>query len=283
MSAKKQKGGGESQIHEHFGGSGTEPGLFEERQLLLALYPKEISTDKLMEQICEPWNLSRALEKVKANKGSPGIDRMTVEELDEWIVKHGENVKAALLEGAYRPQFVLGIQIPKPGGGMRQLGIPTVVDRVIQQAILQVLDPILDPTFSKSSFGFRVNHGAHQALKQASQFVQSGRSIVVDIDLEKFFDRVNHDILMGRLAKRIKDKRLLKLIRKYLQAGMMSNGVCINREEGTPQGGPLSPLLANLMLDELDKELEARGHCFCRYADDCVPRILKLTSFKNVA
>ena len=222
-----------------------------------------------MEQICEKGNLVKACKKVKANKGVPGIDGMTTDKLEEWLQAHEGELKQALLQGRYLPQPVLGVQIPKPGGGVRQLGIPTVIDRLIQQAILQTLDRILDPTFSKSSYGFRPKRNAHQAIQRASEYVQDGRIIVVDIDLEKFFDRVNHDILMGRLAKKITDKRLLKLIRRYLQAGMMSEGVCIVREEGTPQGGPLSPLLANFLLDELDRELEKRGHCFCRYADDC--------------
>ncbi len=269
MSRKQQKRRRESQSHDHHRGSGTEPVRVEEQQLLLALSPENISTEKLMEQICEWTNLCQALDRVKANKGSAGLDRMTVEQLDGWLVKHRENVKAALLDGAYHPKPARGVMIPKPGGGMRQLGIPTVVDRVIQQAILQVLDPILDPTFSQHSYGFRKRCSAHHALKEAARIVKEGRTIVVDIDLEKFFDRVNHDILMGRLARRIQDKRLLKLIRKYLQAGILQNGVRMNRDEGTPQGGPLSPLLANFLLDELDKELERRGHHFCRYADDC--------------
>jgi RNA-directed DNA polymerase len=164
---------------------------------------------------------------------------------------------------------VRGVEIPKPGGGVRQLGIPTVIDRLVQQAILQVLEPILDPTFSESSFGFRPGRGAHDALAQASRYVQEGRTIVVDLDLEKFFDRVNHDILMARLARRVADKRLLKIIRRFLEAGLLQHGVCVERHEGTPQGGPLSPLLANLLLDDLDRELTSRGHRFCRYADDC--------------
>jgi RNA-directed DNA polymerase len=176
---------------------------------------------------------------------------------------------AQLLDGSYQPKTVRGVEIPKPGGGNRQLGIPTVVDRLVQQAILQVLEPILDPTFSPSGFGFRPGKSAHQALAQAQTYVADGREIVVDMDLEKFFDRVNHDILMARVARRIGDKRLLRIIRRFLEAGMMQNGVCIERHEGTPQGGPLSPLLANLLLDDLDKELERRGHRFCRYADDC--------------
>ena len=222
-----------------------------------------------MEQVVERDNLNRAYRRVKANRGSPGVDGMTIRDLRDWIALHKEELIASLLDGSYRPQSVRGVEIPKPGGGVRQLGIPTVADRLVQQAILQVLEPLLDPTFSPSSYGFRPGRGAHDALRQASRYVAEGRVIVVDMDLEKFFDRVNHDILMSRLARRVADKRLLKIIRRFLEAGMMQNGVWVERREGTPQGGPLSPLLANLLLDDLDKELERRGHCFCRYADDC--------------
>jgi RNA-directed DNA polymerase len=222
-----------------------------------------------MEQVCAPANLNRAYTRVKANKGAPGTNGMTVGQLAGWIRQHEQELIAALLDGSYQPQPVRGVQIPKPGGGMRQLGIPVVVDRLVQQAMLQVLEPILDPHFSESSYGFRPGRSAHDALRQAKEFVAGGRSIVVDIDLEKFFDRVNHDVLMNRLGRHVADKRMLKIIGRFLRAGMMSNGVCIDREQGTPQGGPLSPVLANLLLDDLDKELERRGHCFCRYADDC--------------
>lgn len=223
----------------------------------------------LMEAVVERQNMLRALRRVKGNKGSPGIDGMTVKELDKYLGAHWPEIKASLLEGNYCPQPIKRVDIPKPDGGVRQLGIPTVVDRLIQQAIHQILEPLYDPQFSTSSYGFRPGRSAHQALKAAREHVASGKGWVVDLDLEKFFDRVNHDILMGRLARRIGDKRLLKLIRRYLEAGVMSGGVVIERVEGTPQGGPLSPLLANILLDEFDKELERRGHAFCRYADDC--------------
>jgi len=226
----------------------------------------------LMERVADEANLVEALRRVCANKGSAGIDRMTVTELKAWMSErtHREKLKEQLLGGAYQPALVRGVQIPKPGGkGVRQLGIPTVVDRLVQQALLQVLEVIFDPNFSESSYGFRPGRGAHQALRQASQYVAEGRAYVVDLDLEKFFDRVQHDVLMARVSRKVKDKRVLALIGRFLRAGMMQNGVCVRREEGTPQGGPLSPLLANILLDDLDKELEARGHKFCRYADDC--------------
>jgi RNA-directed DNA polymerase len=222
-----------------------------------------------MEEVCHPDNLNRAYRRVKANKGAPGADGMTIDDLPSWIAAHKQELIGSLQDGSYEPQPVRGVEIPKAGGGMRQLGIPTVIDRLVQQAILQVLEPLLDPTFSPSSFGFRPGRGAHDALAQARQYVAEGRVIVVDVDLEKFFDRVNHDILMARLARRVADQRLLRIVRRFLEAGLMRNGVCIERHEGTPQGGPLSPLLANLLLDDWDKELERRGHRFCRYADDC--------------
>lgn len=226
-------------------------------------------TQYLMEQVCQRANLNQAYKRVKDNKGAPGVDGMTVDDLREWLSTHKDELIASLLDGTYKPQPVKGVRIPKSGGGIRQLGIPTVRDRLVQQAFLQVLTPILDPLFSKSSFGFRPGRGAHDALRQAQQYVEDGRTVVVDMDLEKFFDRVNHDILMARLARHVKDKRLLRITRAFLNSGMMQDGVCMARDEGTPQGGPLSPLLANLLLDDLDKELERRGHCFCRYADDC--------------
>jgi group II intron reverse transcriptase/maturase len=227
-----------------------------------------ITTTTLMEEVVRRENLTVALKRVRANKGSPGVDGMTVEELGGYLREQWLRIREELLRGDYRPQPVKEVMIPKPEGGTRQLGIPTVLDRFIQQALLQVLTPIFDPTFSSFSYGFRPGRNAHQAVKQAKEYIAEGYEWVVDIDLEKFFDRVNHDILMGRLAKRIEDKRILRLIRRYLQAGIMVHGVVQERWEGTPQGGPLSPLLSNLLLDELDKELERRGHRFCRYADD---------------
>ena len=223
----------------------------------------------LMERVCERTNLQAALKRVRKNKGSAGIDGMTVDELPEHLKTHWPALREQLLAGTYQPSPVRRHAIPKSGGGVRELGIPTVVDRFIQQAILQVLGPRFDPTFSQHSYGFRPKRSAHDAVVQAQRFVNEGRRFVVDVDLEKFFDRVNHDVLMGRLAKRIEDERLLGLIRRYLEAGMMANGVATERHEGTPQGGPLSPLLANVLLDEVDKELERRGHAFVRYADDC--------------
>lgn len=222
-----------------------------------------------MEQVVERRNVEEALKRVRRNKGSPGIDGMTVEELPAHLAKHWEALREQLLAGKYQPRPVKRQQIPKPDGGIRELGIPTVLDRFVQQAILQVLQPRFDPTFSEHSYGFRPGRRAHDAVRAAQKYIQEGRSWVVDVDLEKFFDRVNHDVLMGRLAKRIEDKQMLRLIRRYLEAGIMVHGVVMERHEGTPQGGPLSPLLANVLLDEVDKELERRGHAFCRYADDC--------------
>lgn len=223
--------------------------------------------------IVERGNLVRALKRVRSNKGSPGVDGLTVEELPAYLKQHWPVVREQLLAGSYQPSAVKRVEIPKPGsgpnGGTRQLGIPTVLDRFIQQALLQVLQPIFDPTFSESSYGFRPGRRAHDAVCQAQRYVQGGRRWVVDVDLEKFFDRVNHDVLMGRVAKRVGDARVRRLIRRYLEAGVMANGVVVERHEGTPQGGPLSPLLANVLLDEVDKELERRGHRFVRYADDC--------------
>lgn len=225
-------------------------------------------TDHLMEEVVERRNVWTAYQRVKANQGSPGVDGMTVEELLPWLTANWKTVRAGLLDGSYQPRPVRGQEIPKSGGGVRQLGIPTVLDRLIQQAILQVLQPRFDPTFSEHSHGFRPGRRAHDAVREAQRYIQEGRRWVVDVDLEQFFDRVNHDVLMGKLSKRIGDKRLLRLIRRFLEAGMLANGIAAEREEGTPQGGPLSPLLANVLLDDVDKELERRGHAFVRYADD---------------
>jgi RNA-directed DNA polymerase len=249
------------------GGAGST--ACEEWQASTALNRERALASDLMERVCERENLNRAYKRVKANRGAPGVDGMTVEELYGWVQEHKEALIASLLDGSYEPQPVLGKETEKPGGGKRQLGIPTVVDRLVQQAILEVLEGIVDPTFSESSYGFRRGRNAHQAVQRAAEYVADGRMIVVDIDLEEFFDRVNHDVLMARLARHVGDKGLLRIVRRFLEAGMMCNGVCIERHEGTPQGGPLSPLLANLLLDDLDKELERRGHSFCRYADDC--------------
>jgi group II intron reverse transcriptase/maturase len=223
----------------------------------------------LMKQILERENLIQALKRVESNKGSHGVDGMSTQNLRSHVYSVWDSIKDALLNGTYEPQPVRRIEIPKPGGGVRLLGIPTVQDRFIQQAIAQVLTNIYDPTFSDNSYGFRPKKQGHQAVKKAKSYIMEGFTWVVDIDLEKFFDKVNHDKLMGILERRIKDKILLKLIRKYLQSGIMIGGVFHKSEEGTPQGGPLSPLLSNIILDELDKELESRGLPFVRYADDC--------------
>ena len=224
---------------------------------------------ELMERVVERGNLETAWRRVRKNKGSPGIDGMTVDELLPYLWENWERIRGELLAGSYRPSAVRRQEIPKSGGGVRQLGIPTVLDRFIQQAILQVLQPIFDPTFSEHSYGFRPGRRAHDAVCQAQRYLQSGRRWVVDVDLEKFFDRVNHDVLMSRLERRIGDRRLLRVIRRYLEAGVLADGVVVERHEGTPQGGPLSPLLANVLLDEIDRKLERSGHAFVRYADDC--------------
>lgn len=214
-------------------------------------------------------NLQRAWERVKSNKGAAGVDGLDIEQTARQLCWRWPQIREQLLRGTYRPSPVRRVTIPKPDGGERELGIPTVTDRLIQQALLQVLQPILDPTFSKHSYGFRPGRRAHDAVLAAQSYVQSGRRVVVDVDLEKFFDRVNHDILIDRLRKRIDDAGIIRLIRAYLNSGIMSDGVVLERHQGTPQGGPLSPLLANVMLDEVDKVLEKHGHCFARYADDC--------------
>ena len=266
-------------------------GLSQKRKQL-RLYPEVLSTDvcrdtrseefiasyvsesptgqvRLMESILERNNMKRAIKRVIKNKGAPGVDGMTVRKIKRYLKRHWSKIEQALLEGTYSPMPVKRKEIPKPGG-VRLLGIPTVLDRVIQQAVAQVLNQIWDHTFSEYSFGFRPNRSQHDAIRQYREYVRSGKRFVVDIDLSKFFDRVNHDRLMSRLATRIKDKRVLLLIRSFLTAGVMLGGLVEASEEGTPQGGPLSPLLSNIVLDELDKELEKRGLCFVRYADDCV-------------
>jgi RNA-directed DNA polymerase len=222
-----------------------------------------------MEAVVERGNMTAAYLRVVANQGAAGADGMTVDELKGYFNAQWERIKKELLEGRYMPRPVREAEIPKPDGGVRKLGIPTAADRVIGQAIHQVLEPVFEPGFSQSSYGFRRGRSAHQAVERARRYVSEGRRWVVDIDLEKFFDRVNHDVLMARVARRVRDKRLLRLIRRYLQAGIMVDGITSVRTEGTPQGSPLSPLLSNVLLDELDKELERRGHAFCRYADDC--------------
>lgn len=229
----------------------------------------ESCTENLLERIVSGENMNKAVKRVERNKGSHGTDGMRVDALRPYLMAHGKTLVSEILEGRYRPEPVRKVDIPKPDGGKRGLGIPTVVDRVIQQAISQVLTEVFEPYFSENSYGFRPNKSAHQALKQAEEYVNKGYRYVVDLDLEKFFDRVNHDILMSLIAKRITDKRVLKLIRMYLSAEVMEHGVCVKTKEGTPQGGPLSPLLSNILLNELDKLLETRGHKFCRYADDC--------------
>jgi len=225
--------------------------------------------NRLMEEVCERENLKEALRRVKANKGSAGVDGITVGGITDYLKQHWPAIREQLLNGTYEPKPVRRVEIPKPGGGVRKLGIPTVLDRFIQQAVMQVLQRQWDRTFSDHSYGFRPGRSAHQAVAQAQQYIADGYGWCVDLDLEKFFDRVNHDKLMGQVAKRVEDKRLLKLIRAFLNAGVMENGLVGPSVEGTPQGGPLSPLLSNLVLDELDWELERRGHRFVRYADDC--------------
>jgi RNA-directed DNA polymerase len=225
--------------------------------------------EQVMEEVCGRENLLRALQRVKSNKGSPGIDGMKVGELPGYLKQQWPAIREQLLSGTYKPQPVRRVEIPKPEGGVRQLGIPTVLDRFIQQAVMQILQCKWDPTFSEHSHGFRPQRSAHQAVAQAQQYIAQGKRWVVDLDLEKFFDRVNHDQLMAAVARRVSDKRMLQLMRAFLESGVMENGLVSPVEEGTPQGGPLSPLLSNLVLDELDRELERRQHRFVRYADDC--------------
>ncbi len=244
-----RSGEAESAVHEH-GSSG-------------------LDDPHLMERIVEGGNLRRALKRVQRNRGSPGVDGQTVKELTSYLRDHWPAIREQLITGRYQPSVVRRVELTKPGGGVRLLGIPTVLDRFLQQALLQVLQPAIDPTFSESSHGFRPGRSAHDAVRQAQRYVQEDRHWVVDVDLAQFFDRVNHDILMGLLAHRIADPRVLTLIRRYLEAGVLVTGVVVERHEGTPQGGPLSPLLANVLLDVVDRELERRGHAFVRYADDC--------------
>jgi len=230
---------------------------------------RKLTESDLMEQVVAHDNMQAALRRVEQNKGAAGVDRMTVKNLRPYLKTHWPKLKQSLLTGTYQPKPVRRVEIPKPGGGVRLLGIPTVVDRLIQQALLQVLTPLFDPHFSDASFGFRPERRGHDAVRRAREFVRDGWDWVVDLDLEKFFDKVNHDILMSRVARKVEDKLVLGLIRRFLTSGIMLNGVMVASEEGTPQGGPLSPLLANILLDDLDKELEARGHRHVRYADDC--------------
>src|SRR5271167_1092204 len=222
-----------------------------------------------MEEMCDRENLARAWKRVRRNKGSPGVDGMSIDDARDYLREHWPSIRSQLLAGTYQPRPVRRVEIPKPDGGVRKLGVPCVVDRLIQQALLQVLQERWDPTFSEHSYGFRPGRSAHQAVGQAQRYVAEGYGVVVDRDLEKFFDRVNHDSLMARVAARVTDKRVLKLIRAFLKSGVMEDGLVSPVDEGTPQGGPLSPLLSNLVLDDLDKELARRGHRFCRYADDC--------------
>ena len=223
----------------------------------------------LMEAVCERGNLQLAYQRVVENKGAAGVDGIGVAEFKDHLKQQWPTIKAKLLAGSYMPSPVRRVDIAKPQGGTRTLGIPTLMDRMIQQALHQALSPIFEEEFSESSYGFRPGRNAHQAVKAAQQYVAEGRRVVVDMDLEKFFDRVNHDLLMEKLSKKIDDRRVLRLIRRYLEAGMMAEGIVSPRTEGTPQGGPLSPLLSNILLTDLDRELERRGHAFCRYADDC--------------
>jgi RNA-directed DNA polymerase len=257
-----------NQLELPFEGRGEAPRARRSGQTVPASSLRTGSGTGLMEAVLDGTNLRQALKRVRKNKGAPGIDGMTTDELPDYLIANWHQLREDLLTGRYRPQLVRRHDIPKASGGTRTLGIPTVSDRFIQQALLQVLQPIYDKTFSDHSHGFRPGRSAHGAVKTAQRYIQEGRRWVVDIDLEKFFDRVNHDILMSRLASRIGDRRILKLVRRYLEAGVMADGVATRRYMGTPQGGPLSPLLANILLDEVDQELEARGHAFVRYADD---------------
>jgi RNA-directed DNA polymerase len=258
--ASRPEGQGESLVT---GFRGTEPFVAKPSSENPAL------AEQLMEEVCDRGNLEAAWKRVKRNKGGPGVDGMSIDDAKGYLRENWLNIRSHLLAGSYQPQPVKRVEIPKPEGGVRLLGVPCVVDRLIQQALLQVLQEQWDPTFSEHSYGFRPERSAHQAVAQAQTYIAEGYGIVVDLDLEKFFDRVNHDSLMARVAARVTDKRVLKLIRAYLKAGVMEDGLVKPVDEGTPQGGPLSPLLSNLVLDDLDRELTRRGHRFCRYADDC--------------
>lgn len=250
--------------------TGNKQGVYSDLSAKSKLKTKSrFNTENLLEKIVDKRNFFEAYKKVVANKGSSGIDGMGVDELLPYLKENYKTLKANLLNGEYKPQPVKRVEIPKPNGGVRLLGIPTVVDRLIQQSINQVINPIFDKEFSNSSYGFRPGRSAHMALKQTQSYINEGYKQVVDMDLEKFFDNVNHDILMNLISRKIEDKRVLKLIRKYLNSGIISKGMLVKSEQGAAQGGPLSPLLSNILLDELDKELERRGHKFCRYADDC--------------
>jgi RNA-directed DNA polymerase len=264
-----QKPDGPTLGHDINGRGEADPGVPSCDEACLAQQGRNGLGQGLLMQVLARDNMIRSWKRVEKNDGSAGVDGLSVRATRDYLKTHWPAIRAAILNGSYRPQPVRRVQIPKPDGGVRELGIPTVTDRLIQQALLQVLQPLIDPTFSEHSYGFRPGRRAHDAVLAAQRYVQEGRRIVVDIDLKQFFDRVNHDILMDRLAKRIEDKTVLRLVRRYLQAGILDGGVRMERHEGTPQGGPLSPLLANVLLDEVDRELESRGHCFARYADDC--------------
>lgn len=266
-SARHQKSGKPERAERGQGEALSDGGRDEAR--LARAEAEGLGRGRLLRQALARANLALAWKRVKANRGSAGVDGMTVQETGEYLKTHWPRIRDELQSGRYRPQAVRRVQIPKSGGGLRELGIPNVTDRLIQQALLQALQPRIDPTFSESSYGFRPGRRAHDAVLQAQRHVQEGYRVVVDLDLEKFFDRVNHDVLMDRLAQRIDDKAVLRLIRRYLEAGIMDHGVVMERYEGTPQGGPLLPLLANVLLDEVDRKLERRGHRFVRYADDC--------------
>ena len=273
----------QQELNRGYGGNGVSETARHEVCSCPVANPETLSlTEHLIEQVVDLDNLRTAYVRVVSNKGAAGVDGMTVGDLHAWCRDNISELRESLLNNTYQPPPVRGVNIPKPGGGKRQLGIPTVVDRLVQQAILQVLTPIFEAEFSDSSYGFRPGRSAHDAVHKACDYVKEGFVYVVDIDLEKFFDRVNHDILMSRVARYIKDKRLLKLIRAFLNAGIMQNGVVQSRREGTPQGGPLSPLLANVLLTDFDRELEKRGHRFVRYADDCNIYVQSIRSGERV-